>query len=51
MDAALARLVPNEEVAQNAYNLSVSNYVENKDTLEEVDIQALMQKLYVLWKM
>lgn len=46
MDAAhLARLVPNEEVAQNAYNLSVSNYVENKDTLEEVDIQALNAKI------
>ena len=42
MDSAhLARLVPNEEVAHNGYNLSVSNYVEKEDTREKVDIQVL----------
>jgi len=36
-----ARLVPNDEVAQQNYNLSVSTYVEKEDTREKVDIQAL----------
>ena len=37
------RLVPNAEVgsAENAYNLSVSTYVEAEDTREKVDIVAL----------
>ncbi len=42
MDSAhLARLVPNAELAENDYNLSVSNYVEKEDTSEKVDIKAL----------
>lgn len=36
-----ARLVPNEEVAKNDYNLSVSTYVEKEDTREVVDIVVL----------
>jgi type I restriction enzyme M protein len=37
------RLVPNAEVGskENAYNLSVSTYVEAEDTREKVDIKAL----------
>ena len=38
-----ARLVPNAEVgsAQNNYNLSVSTYVEQEDTREQIDIAQL----------
>ena len=35
------RLVPYEEVAENAYNLSVSTYVEAEDTREKIDIVKL----------
>lgn len=37
----LARSVPYDEVAANDYNLSVSSYVEAKDTREKVDITKL----------
>ena len=36
-----ARFVPNEEIAQNNYNISVSSYVEQKDEREEIDITVL----------
>lgn len=36
-----ARLVRNDEVARNDFNLSVSRYVEQKDDREEVDIAKL----------
>jgi type I restriction enzyme M protein len=36
-----ARLVPNDEVAEQNYNLSVSTYVEKEDTREVVDISQL----------
>jgi type I restriction enzyme M protein len=36
-----ARLVPNDEVAEQNYNLSVSSYVEKEDTREVVDISQL----------
>ena len=36
-----ARLVPNEEVAENGYNISVSSYVEEEDTREAIDITKL----------
>lgn len=36
-----ARLVPNEEIAENVYNIAVSSYVEQKDTREVVDIAEL----------
>ncbi|MBU5427857.1 type I restriction-modification system subunit M [Tissierella pigra] len=35
------RLVDNGEIAENDYNLSVSNYVEKKDTREKIDIAKL----------
>ncbi|WP_397196055.1 type I restriction-modification system subunit M [Nocardioides rotundus] len=36
-----AALVPAADLAENSYNLSVSSYVEEEDTTEEVDITAL----------
>lgn len=35
------RLVPNTEIAENDYNLSVSTYVEQEDTREVIDITVL----------
>ena len=35
------RLVPNTEIAENDYNLSVSTYVEQEDTREVIDIVKL----------
>lgn len=40
-----ARSVPFEEIAANDYNLSVSSYVEAKDTREQVDITQLNAEL------
>ena len=40
-DAHFARLVENDKNAENDYNISVSSYVEQPDTREEVDIEAL----------
>jgi len=36
-----SRLVPNCEIAEQDYNLSVSTYVEQEDTREKIDIVAL----------
>ena len=36
-----SKLVPNSEIAENEYNLSVNNYVESEDTTEAVDITDL----------
>ena len=36
-----SRLVPYEEIAENEYNLSVSTYVEQKDTREKINITKL----------
>ena len=36
-----AKLVSNEDIAANDYNISVSSYVEAEDTRETVDITAL----------
>ncbi len=36
-----SRLVPNEEVAKQDYNLSVSTHVEQRDDREKIDIQEL----------
>jgi type I restriction enzyme M protein len=33
--------VPNSEIAEQDYNLSVSTYVEQEDTREKIDIVAL----------
>lgn len=40
-DAHFARLVENDKIAGNDYNISVSSYVEQPDTREEVDIEEL----------
>lgn len=37
----LVRLVPNSEIAEQNYNLSVSTYVEPEDTREKIDIKKL----------
>jgi type I restriction-modification system DNA methylase subunit len=37
----VAKLVPGGNIAANDYNIAVSSYVEQKDTREVVDIQAL----------
>jgi len=39
--AHVAKLVPNEELGANDYNIAVSSYVEAEDTREVVDITAL----------
>ena len=36
-----AALVPNDKIAGQDYNLSVSTYVEQEDTREVIDIQQL----------
>ena len=41
----VARSVPQEQIIANAYNLSVSSYVEAKDTREVIDITALNAEL------
>ena len=43
--AYLAKLVPNEEIAQAGYSLSVSNYVEKEDLTEKVDIKVLNEQI------
>lgn len=40
-DAHFARLVENDKIAENDYNISVSSYVEQPAMREEVDIEAL----------
>ena len=42
-----AKLIPFERIAANEYNLSVSSYVEPKDTREVTDITALNAELKV----
>ncbi|MDD7559348.1 MAG: type I restriction-modification system subunit M [Porphyromonas sp.] len=41
----VAASVDNDRIAENDYNLSVSSYVEAKDTREEIDIDALNRKI------
>ncbi len=38
-------MVSSEEIAQNDYNLSVSSYVEAKDTREKIDIEKLNREI------
>ena len=40
-----ARLVENGDIAANGYNIAVSSYVEQEDTREAVDIQALNARI------
>lgn len=41
----VARLVPNQEIKDNEYNLSVSQYVEQENTREVIDINQLNEDL------
>lgn len=41
----IAKLVSNEEIAENDYNLSVSTYVEKEDTREKIDIVELNKEI------
>lgn len=40
-----AKIVSNEEIAENDYNLSVSSYVEQEDTREQIDIKVLNDEI------
>lgn len=40
-----AKVVPNSVIGENDFNLSVSTYVEKKDTREKVDIGELNRKI------
>lgn len=41
----ISRLVPNSEISQEDYNLSVSTYVEQEDTKEVIDITVLNKQI------
>lgn len=41
----ISRLVPNSEISQEDYNLSVSTYVEQEDTREVIDITVLNKQI------
>ena len=41
----MMRLLSKEEIEENDYNLSVSTYVEKKDTREKIDIKVLNQQI------
>ena len=41
----IAKLISNEEVSENDYNLSVSTYVEKEDTREKIDIVELNKEI------
>ena len=41
----MSKIVPNEEIAKNDYNLSVSTYVEKEDTREKIDIDVLNREI------
>ena len=40
-----SRVISNDRIVENDYNLSVSNYVEQEDTRETIDIKALNAKI------
>ncbi|NTW30288.1 MAG: type I restriction-modification system subunit M [Candidatus Moranbacteria bacterium] len=40
-----AKLVDNRRIAENDYNITISNYVEGKDTREVIDIKELNQEI------
>lgn len=40
-----AKLVPNEQIGENEYNIAVSSYVQQKDTREKIDIHELNQQI------
>lgn len=44
----LERTVTLEEIKENDYNLSISTYIEKKDTREKVDVFELTKELYLV---
>lgn len=40
-----SKLVPNDDIATNDYNLTVSSYVEEENTTEKVDIEELNERI------
>lgn len=48
--AHFSRSVSHAEIAANDYNLSVSSYVQSKDTSEEIDIRALNAEVELIVK-
>ena len=43
--AHVATTIDNKKIADNEYNLSVSSYVEPKDTREKIDIKVLNKEV------
>ena len=41
----ISKLVSNKIIGENAYNLSVSTYIEKEDTREKIDIKVLNQQI------
>jgi len=41
----VATIIPNEVIAKNDYNLSVSSYVEPEDTREKINIKVLNKEI------
>jgi type I restriction enzyme M protein len=41
----LSRFVPNDEIEEQDYNLSVSTYIEQEDTTEKIDIKVLNKEI------
>ena len=39
------KLVKNDKIGENDYNISVSSYVEQKDTREKIDIKVLNEQI------
>lgn len=44
-EAHIATTIDNSKIAENDYNLSVSSYVEAKDTREKIDITVLNKEV------
>jgi type I restriction enzyme M protein len=41
----ISRLVPNDEIEEQDYNLSISTYIEQEDTTEKIDIKVLNKEI------
>jgi type I restriction enzyme M protein len=44
-DDYISRLVPNDEIEKQDYNLSISTYIEQEDTTEKIDIKVLNKEI------
>lgn len=47
-DEYVSRLVPNDEIEKQEYNLSVSTYIAQEDNTEKIDIKFLNKKIEVI---